>query len=60
MSIEENLALAYLRAAHGNPFSRITAKDRELFRAQLAQLDMGLEHGWASPSVCSRAASGRR
>ena len=43
MSIEENLALAYLRAAHGNPFSRITARDRELFRAQLAQLDMGLE-----------------
>ena len=37
MSIEENLALAYLRTAHGNPFSRITAKDRELFRAQLAQ-----------------------
>ena len=41
MSIEENLALAYLRAAHGNPFSRITAKDRELFRAQLAQLAGG-------------------
>ena len=49
MSIEENLALAYLRAAHGNPFSRITAKDRELFRAQLAQLDMGLEDRMKQP-----------
>ena len=49
MSIEENLALAYLRAAHGNPFSRITAKDRELFRAQLAQLDMGLEDRMNTP-----------
>ena len=49
MSIEENLALAYLRAAHGNPFSRITAKDRELFRAQLAQLDMGLEDRLGQP-----------
>ena len=35
MSIEENLALAYLRAAHGNPFSRITAKDRELLMATM-------------------------
>lgn len=49
MTIEENLALAYLRAAHGNPFSRITAKDRELFRAQLAQLDMGLEDRLGQP-----------
>lgn len=49
MSIEENLALAYLRAAHGNPFSRITARDRELFRAQLAQLDMGLEDRLGQP-----------
>ena len=43
MTIEENLALAYLRASHGSPFRRITPKDRELFRSQLAQLDMGLE-----------------
>ena len=49
MSIEENLALAYLRAAHGNPFSRITARDREPFRAQLAQLDMGLEDRLGQP-----------
>ena len=46
---EHDLALAYLRAAHGNPFSRITAKDRELFRAQLAQLDMGLEDRLGQP-----------
>ena len=60
MSIEENLALAYLRAAHGNPFSRITAKDRELFRARLAQLDMGLEDpaGPARRSALGRSAAG--
>ena len=28
LTIEENLALAYLRAAHGNPFSRISKKDK--------------------------------
>ncbi len=49
MTIEENLALAYLRAAHGNPFSRITAKDRALFREQLALLDMGLEERMDQP-----------
>ena len=45
MTIEENLALAYLRASHGSPFRRITPRDRELFRSQLAQLDMGLAGG---------------
>lgn len=49
MTIEENLALAYLRAAHGNPFRRITAKDRVLFRERLAQLDMGLEERMDQP-----------
>ena len=49
MTIEENLALAYLRAAHGNPFRRISAKDREFFRMQLAQLDMGLEDRLSQP-----------
>ena len=49
MAIEENLALAYLRASHGSPFRRITAKDRELFRSQLAQLDMGLEERMHQP-----------
>lgn len=49
MTIEENLALAYLRASHGSPFRRITPKDRELFRSQLAQLDMGLEERMRQP-----------
>ena len=49
MTIEENLALAYLRAAHGNPFSRISKKDREFFAGQLRQLDMGLEDRMSNP-----------
>ncbi len=51
MTIEENLALAYLRASHGNPFSRISRadKDREKFRAQLSLLDMGLEDRMRQP-----------
>ena len=49
MTIEENLALAYLRASQGSPFRRITAKDRERFRSQLAQLDMGLEERMRQP-----------
>ena len=57
MSIEENLALAYLRAAHGNPFSRITAS----FSAPSSRSSTwDWRTGWASPSVCSRAVSGRR
>lgn len=44
MTIEENLALAFLRASHGSiPFSRISGKDKEFFREQLSLLDMGLE-----------------
>ena len=49
MTIEENLALAYLRASHGSPFRRITLRDRERFRSQLAQLDMGLEERMRQP-----------
>ena len=49
MTIEENLALAYLRSSHGNPFSRITRKDQALFREQLALLDMGLEDRMKQP-----------
>ena len=49
MSIEENLALAYLRAAHGNPFSRISKKDKEFFAEQLKQLGMGLEDRMKQP-----------
>lgn len=49
MTIEENLALAYLRAAHGNPFSRISKRDKAFFAEQLRQLDMGLEDRVKSP-----------
>ena len=49
MTIEENLALAYLRAAHGNPFSRISKKDKDFFAEQLKQLGMGLEDRMKQP-----------
>ncbi len=44
MTIEENLALAYLRASEQrSPFSMVTAADRRDFREKLAMLDLGLE-----------------
>ena len=44
LTVAENLALAYLRAAgHFHPFSRISAKDRQFFAERLKALDMGLE-----------------
>ncbi len=44
MTIEENLALAYMRASHGtSPFSMVNKADRKEFRQRLAQLDLGLE-----------------
>ena len=44
MTIEENLALAYLRASEKrSPFSVVTARDRAEFREKLAQLELGLE-----------------
>ncbi len=43
MTIEENLALAFLRAGSTKPFSRISNKDRERFRDILKRLDIGLE-----------------
>ena len=51
MTIEENLALAYLRTAkHQHAFfSRTGKKDRDLFREQLALLDMGLEDRMKQP-----------
>ena len=51
MTIEENLALAYLRTAkHQHAyFSRTTKADREFFREQLAQLGMGLEDRMKQP-----------
>ena len=50
MTIEENLALAFLRTTEGsNPFSRISRKDKELFREKLSLLDMGLENRMKQP-----------
>ena len=49
MTIEENLALAYLRTAKGNPFSRISKKDKEFFREKLVLLEMGLENRMKQP-----------
>ena len=44
MTIEENLALAYMRASHHtSPFSMINKSDRREFREKLAQLELGLE-----------------
>ena len=44
MTIEENLALAYLRASHArSPFSMVSAGERREFREKLAQLGLGLE-----------------
>ena len=46
MTIEENLALAYLRTEKSKSsfFSRVNKKDKELFREHLALLGMGLEN----------------
>ena len=50
MTIEENLALAYLRASHQrSPFSMVTKKDREDFRERLCQLGLGLEDRMKHP-----------
>ena len=50
MTIQENLALAYLRASERrSPFSMITAADRREFRERLAQLELGLEDRMEQP-----------
>jgi len=50
MTIEENLALAYLRASNRrSPFSMVTAADRRDFRERLAMLDLGLEDRMSQP-----------
>lgn len=50
MTIEENLALAYLRTARaGSAFSTIRKKDRDYFRQRLAALDLGLEDRMTQP-----------
>lgn len=50
MTIEENLALAYLRVTkHRSVFSRISNAERKMFRERLALLDMGLEDRMKQP-----------
>ena len=51
MTIEENLAIAYLRASKKQHaiFSRISKKEKEFFREQLALLGMGMEDRMKNP-----------
>lgn len=50
MTIEENLALAYLRASgKGASFGRIGKAERALFREKLAGLGLGLEDRMSQP-----------
>ena len=50
MTIEENLALAYLRASHTkSPFSMVTKSDRADFRERLSMLNLGLEDRMNQP-----------
>lgn len=51
MTIEENLSLAYLRTAKPGfaMFSRVSKKEKAMFRDQLALLDMGLEDRMKNP-----------
>lgn len=51
MTIEENLALAYLRASTRNTgfFTRVSKKDKVEFREKLSLLDMGLEDRMKQP-----------
>ena len=51
MTIEENLAIAYLRQSRHRCafFSRVSKKEREMFREQLSLLGMGLEDRMKNP-----------
>jgi putative ABC transport system ATP-binding protein len=49
MTIEENLALAYLRTSKGNPFSHISKRDKQFFQEKLVLLGMGLEDRMKQP-----------
>lgn len=51
MTIEENMALAYLRASTSSNafFSRISGKEKQMFREQLSLLNMGLEDRMKQP-----------
>lgn len=51
MTIEENIAIAYLRASttRHQYFSRVSRKEKEQFRERLAVLNMGLEDRMKQP-----------
>ena len=50
MTIEENMALAYLRATNSkSPFSMVSKSDRAEFRERLSQLGLGLEDRMSQP-----------
>ncbi|MCM1122804.1 MAG: ATP-binding cassette domain-containing protein [Eubacterium sp.] len=51
MTIEENMALAYLRASTASHayFSRISTKEKRMFKEQLSLLNMGLEDRMKQP-----------
>lgn len=50
MTIEENMALAYMRAlGRRSPFGSISKKDKAMFREKLSLLDMGLEDRMKNP-----------
>ena len=50
MTIEENMALAYLRATSSkSPFSMVSKQDRAEFRERLAMLNLGLENRMDQP-----------
>ncbi len=51
MTIEENLAIAYLRQSRSRFafFSRISKKEKDMFREQLSLLGMGLEDRMKNP-----------
>ena len=51
MTIEENLALSYLRAStsSGAYFARVSKKEKAMFREKLAVLNMGLEDRMKQP-----------
>lgn len=51
MTIEENLALAYLKASTGRHdyLSRVSKREKKMFKERLAQLDMGLENRMKQP-----------
>ena len=49
MTVEENLALSYLRGKKHRLGFGISKKEREFFREQLAQLELGLEDRMQTP-----------